>query len=240
MGSILDLFLILINMRKRKKSRRKIFFLILLIIFLTCYFLLIFIKSLNKKAYEIAVFDIEKRLDRNVLKYYNFDSVLNYSVDDLISIEYDKDKNSIINIRYNVNSINEFIDLNINQIEDILLLNKSSNWFSDSNYLVIMMPIGMAFNSLYFEGLGPKIPYRIYYIESYYMNLSTKVTNYGINNSLVELYIILTIKYRIIGNKTKTVEKQYDYLLSSSLISGKVPSIYENGLVKDSNLIELK
>lgn len=239
MGSILDLFLISINMRKNK-SKKKYGLLVMVIFCLIGYFIFILISNLNKRSYEIAVFDIEKKLDRNALKYYNFDEVLNYKVDDLITIEYDKDKNNIINVRYNVNNTNTFLNNNMSQIENVLLLNKTNNWFDDKNYIVIMMPVGMAFNNLYFEGFGPKIPFRIYYLESYYVNLSTKVTNYGINNSLVELYIILTIKYQIIKNKSSIIKKQYDYLLSATLINGKVPSIYENGIIKDSNSIELK
>lgn len=240
MGSILDLFLISINMRKIKRKKNYKFLLLLMVLILIGYFIFILVNNLNKRAYEIVVFDIEKKLDRNALKYYNFDEVLNYSVDDLITIDYDSSGNNIINVRYNVNNTNKFLDSNIGQIENIILLNKNSNWFDDKGYIIMMMPVGMAFNNLYFESFGPKIPFRIYYLESYYINLSTKVTNYGINNSLVELYVILTIKYQIIKNKSKTIEKQYDYLLSATLVNGKVPSIYEEGFIKDSNSVELK
>lgn len=227
-------------MKVYKRKRKSRFFLIFIVIGFISFFVLFLIRTLNKRAYEIAVFDIEKRIDRNVLKYYNFDNVLNYSVDDLITIEYNQTKDNIINVKYNVHNTNTFIDNNINQIEDVLLLNKNNNWFNDKNYLVIHLPIGMAFDNLYLESYGPKIPFRIYYIESYYINLNTKITNYGINNSLVELYIVLTIKYRVIANKTKTIEKHYDYLLAATLVNGKVPSIYENGLEKESNIVEIK
>lgn len=161
-------------------------------------------------------------------------------MNDLIKIEYSKNEKEIINVRYDVNNTNHFIDENLGQIENLLVLNSSNNWFNNTNYLVVMVPVGMLFNNLYFDSMGPKIPFKIYYMESFYANLYTKITNYGINNSLVELFIVVTVKYQIIGYRSKTIKKTYDYLLAATLINGKVPNMYNEGIVKESNKVELK
>ena len=224
---------------KRYKKKNSLIAIVILLLGI-CYFCYIFTIKLSNKVYNIAIFNIEKKIDQNVLKYYNFDSVINYNVDDLISIEYSKDGNTILNIKYNVAITNEFIDHNLEQLESIILLNKSGNWFNDNNYLIINVPVGMIFNNLYFDSMGPKIPFKIQYLESYYANLNTKIKNYGINNSLVELYLVLTIKYKIVGNNTKVITKSYDYLLAANLVAGKVPSIYNEGITRESNIVEIK
>ena len=89
------------------------------------------------------------------------------------------------------------------------------------------MPLGVVSNSVFFANLGPKIPVYLHFIDSVLTQVKTKVTDYGINNALLEVYLNVTISYEIISPVTET-KKTLDYqlLMDSKVIQGRVPNLY--------------
>jgi len=68
----------------------------------------------------------------------------------------------------------------------------------------------------------------------------TKITNYGLNNALVEAYIKITIEGKIItpiSSKKKSVA--YDLLISSKIINGRLPNFYGNYLTSNSSIFDV-
>lgn len=101
--------------------------------------------------------------------------------------------------------------------------------------IILDIPLGIISNSPFLANLGPKIPVTIRFINSVFSNVKTRLTNYGINNAMIEVYLNVTISYEVILPVTKeTKEKNYELLIDSKLIQGKVPEWYNKAFESQS------
>lgn len=100
------------------------------------------------------------------------------------------------------------------------------------------IPMGVVFNNTFLANLGPKIPVRFKVMGDIITNIESKVTNYGINNALIETTIHLVLTERVIlpvTSKTNTVT--VDIPIALKIIQGTVPDYYFNGLNNSSPIL---
>ncbi len=96
-----------------------------------------------------------------------------------------------------------------------------------NNGLIIAIPLGAASGKHLIVNLGPKVPVKISFLENLKANLRTEVKAYGINNSLVNVYIKFDIEQNIeMPSAADSFSNEYEMLLSSKLIYGVVPNFY--------------
>ena len=70
--------------------------------------------------------------------------------------------------------------------------------------------------------------------------MQTKIKEYGVNNSLIEVYLKVSLNEEIIvPYSSKKINNSCEILLSSQVIEGIVPSIYNGLLEKNSSLINV-
>lgn len=94
----------------------------------------------------------------------------------------------------------------------------------------INMPLGMLVSRALFTTLGPDIKIEVLPVSSYQTDIYTNLIDYGINNSLFELYLKVNIKVEtIIPLKTSQIDYNTNLLLSSIVIQGEVPYYYYMG-----------
>ena len=94
----------------------------------------------------------------------------------------------------------------------------------------INMPLGMLVSRALFTTLGPDIKIEVLPVSSYQTDIYTNLVDYGINNSLFELYLKVNIKVEtIIPLKTSQFDYNTNLLLSSIVIQGEVPYYYYMG-----------
>ena len=94
----------------------------------------------------------------------------------------------------------------------------------------INMPLGMLVSRALFTTLGPDIKIEVLPVSSYQTDIYTNLVDYGINNSLFELYLKINIKVEtIIPLKTSQIDYNTNLLLSSIVIQGEVPYYYYMG-----------
>lgn len=96
--------------------------------------------------------------------------------------------------------------------------------------IVFFVPIAQALNLPLLGNLGPKVPIRFHIIGNVSSDVSTKITEFGINNALVEVNIHLKVNVQIIvpfASKTSTVEQTIPVAIG--LTRSQVPNIYTNG-----------
>ena len=73
-----------------------------------------------------------------------------------------------------------------------------------------------------------------------YTNIKTKVSNYGLNNALVEVYVVIETKQQLVIPFTKkNLNFKYEILVSSYFINGKIPGIYSKNFEISSNIFTL-
>lgn len=102
------------------------------------------------------------------------------------------------------------------------------------------IPAGVVFNNSILANLGPKIPVRFSLIGNILANIESKVTNYGINNALVDVKMNLKINQKVIlPIATRDIVVEVNIPLAIKIIQGVVPEFYFNGLAKNSSSFEL-
>ena len=106
--------------------------------------------------------------------------------------------------------------------------------------IILRLPIGILTNNTILSNLGPKIPVRLHYIGDVNSNITTKVTQYGINNAMVEVGVHLEMTAQIIlPFVTQKKILDCDIPIAIKIIQGSVPYYYGSGLLKDSSLYSI-
>ena len=108
--------------------------------------------------------------------------------------------------------------------------------FIDSG-IVCEVPLGALTGNGFVANLGPVIPLRMSFLGQVSSHLKTKVTSYGINNLLLEVYVEVEIKGKIsLPKSSDIVAIKVEAPLSIKVISGVVPNYY--GGIIDKNSLE--
>ena len=155
-----------------------------------------------------------------------------------------RDKNNdIVTVDINRQVVNKFLNTTIVNIENNLIAvengsisnielpkNIGSSKFKRIKQGVIMdIPSGLIFGNSFFSDVGPKIPVKVNLLGNVVGDIDVRVRDYGINNTLIEIYIKVNIEEKIILPMTfKKINIKYDILVDSKLIHGKIPNYYLN------------
>ena len=149
------------------------------------------------------------------------------------------------------NSKEEIVNIDINTSKSYILLNKIVNNLKNSNstyrdmyaknkknYIVLRYPIGLISNNILINNLGYRIPIRLELNSNILTGIKSKVTNYGLNNALIEVYLRVKFTSNVVYfSLDDRVDNEYEILLASKMIMGRVPEMFNGYLEKsiDSN-----
>ncbi len=106
--------------------------------------------------------------------------------------------------------------------------------------IIYEIPSGIVFNNALISNIGPKIPVKLNLVGDIVSGVKTKITNYGINNALIEVNVNLEVTEQVILPFTsKRVKVSIDIPVAMKLIEGTVPNYYLNGINQNSASITL-
>lgn len=217
-------------MRYRFKSAKKggnfIKIMVVGIVIATLFWFKFFSKRMEPKI--IA----EARIKADTRIYKLLNNAINDSVNKI-------DNNRLL--IFNKNRNGEIILAEYNLQETYKLMNYFNNKMKESNnnFSFFVSP-GLASKDFLLNYIGNKIPIKIKMSNNYYTNLKTKVTDYGFNNAMVEVYLVIEIKQQmIIPFEKKTESKKYELLISNYFITGKVPDFYGEKYTTLSNIFDI-
>ena len=225
---------------------------LLVIVFLSIIFfsLLLFIsygKSSTPKIIDVANHKIEKVTYQFFSDLITEKIINESSTNDLIYIN-DSSKNEIVSIDYNMEKtyellthVSKILKESLSDFENGLIDVKIYDEYLNTSKsgLYLNLPFFVGTNNIFLSSLGPKIPVHIHFTGSLLTNIKTKVTNYGLNNALLEIYITILINEQLITPVTKeNLKLNYDILIAAKVINGKVPSFYGTTLESNSNLVD--
>ena len=109
----------------------------------------------------------------------------------------------------------------------------------DESYFYI--PSGIIFNTTMLNNIGPRIPINLEIISSVNPNLKTEVTEYGINNSLIEVYINVIVDVKmILPMYSNTMQIVVVVPLAVKLIQEEVPKYYQRGYASSTLFFDEK
>lgn len=220
------------NSKKRYLRKRFIIVIVCLVLFI--YFFLGLSKNVSYYYLSYSEKEARKIIDL---------SVGNAITDDIL--EDIKDKN-LYKVSKNSNGEIEMVDYDsylvnafLRDITDNIALSLEKEE-SNPNKIAFYIPLGSIFQNPILNNKGPKIPVRMEIIGSVLTNINTKVTEYGINNCLIEMYVHVEVKEKVILPViAKTITITNDLPVSYKIIKGTVPSYYGNSINKDSSIYSI-
>lgn len=154
--------------------------------------------------------------------------IVNISISDILE---QTNGDNLVNITYdsegNVTSITANTIL-ANKLNTQIVENCQNN-LSDMTMLNFSVPLGSFSGIPLLNGLGPKITIKMTPVGSINTKFNSIFTSQGINQTCHQIYIDITANISVLlpgVDKTVTVNTQY--LISESIIIGKVPQVYFN------------
>ena len=158
------------------------------------------------------------------------------SKNEIISVDVDMEKsyifmeNVVSEIRNNIRKF-QYGEYKYYNMESLSVIDRG---------LVIAIPLGAITGKNLVVNLGPRIPVKISLLENVKGSIRTEVKNYGINNSLINVYLKIEIEQNIeMPSATNSFNNYYEMLISSKLIQGKVPSFFGDWSNKESEIVNI-
>ena len=212
---------------------------ILFIVMMTSLLLNTIGKRVSNQMIDISKFIIKDVIINTVYANIKGDTLKKYNINDLIKINY-RDK-KVSDVDYNLeNTYDILIDIKSSVMEMIPKYDFSGYSYDVKvfdNFMILEMPFYNYSSNLLLANSGPKISAKINYIRYVNGSVKTKIKTYGINSLQVELYLNIEIFSDIVVpfiNKENITSM--DILISSKIIQGEIPSIY-NGLYESESKI---
>ena len=227
------------------KLSKIIFVTIILIVLFTFFLLSKFVHQLDKSLVDISTNEITRvtyrfitdKLNQNIFNDQNLEDILILEKNDsgeILYVDFNLDQAYQVLNQVSLVLTNSFDELESGNVSVAYLDSELSH---ELGSMVLSIPIGNSFEHLYFYNLGPRIPVRINFIGSVLTNLKTKVTDYGFNNALVELFVYIEFKTQIMSPfEVEEVTLQYDAVIASMMIEGEVPQFYGGTIEKESSI----
>lgn len=229
---------------KIKKYKLKNMFIIVIII--VTFIDIVIFNTLGKKLGESVSFLTKLKLDE-ITKYYMNDTIKKYlNIDSNDYIKINLVNNNIVSVDIDnvmcnklLNNIIVDLESNVKNLE----MGKINNYHNmeiikGKDGIIMFMPVGVSFGNSLFSGLGPKIPVKVSFLENVDAYVDVVVENYGINNSLIKLYINIDIEEVLeMPTKNRFSNVKYKFLISSKLINGEVPSVLGGTISRSSNVV---
>lgn len=239
-----------IKFHRGKLKKKNIFIIIFTILILS---ILLSFKFINTKISPVLISYAQLELT----KFSNL--VINNAVAAEVSDKIDiselfiiskNDDGEIKTIDFNPLVVNKLLTLitsniqkNLRYIEqgNIDKLNMEQSELSNYNVsklkkgIIFEIPSGIVFNNAMLVNLGPKIPVKLSLVGDIISNVNTKVTNYGINNAMIEVSINIKLSEQVIlPFISQKINIESNIPVAIKLIQGSIPNYYFNGIDKNS------
>ena len=212
-------------MKLKERLKRKYYFLITFLISLFLFIIIfsLYSKKLNPKLNDYIDFLVKDEIYKKVIKSNNF--ITNEEVNDILYIDKNK-SNEIVYLDYDIDKTYKLLNKYIDSLKK-----------DNSKSKILTVPFFIASDNIIISSLGPKIKFKYEIIDNVKGKIKTKVTDFGVNNALVEMYFEHEIGYLVVipMNKKESVLKT-EILISSKIINGKVPTFYGKNIFKESSV----
>lgn len=206
---------------------------IFLIIFST-----IFLIILNKKAMPVIMNYASvqtKKIGIEVLRNTGTDE-LNELIDNNNLFSVTQNNNGEIeSIDFNTSVINEALKIIAKNVRKRLKEVEKGKNLPDEIYenildkklkngIIYEVPVGVVFGDSLFSNIGPKIPVKIKYSGNVSLDIKTRVSEYGLNSALIEVYVLVEVTQRtILPFQSKDIKLSSEIPIVIKVIKGSIP-----------------
>lgn len=234
---------------KKIKISTKISLIIIFLVLLTY----LFLDYCGKKVFPVLMTQAEtdcKKMAIVMIQNSLNDDVLSALDEEMYNIVQTSD-GQIQTIDFNPIIVNKFLSkttkvvsenlkkLENGEIEDISFIDTDQYDLKKlKNGVISEIPMGIISNNVLLSNLGPKIPVKLNLIGNVISNIETNISNYGINNAMIEIYAKVEVTEQVIlPFQTKTIKIINDIPVAIKIINGNVPEYYSNGKLSESSNI---
>lgn len=243
---------------KKRHTLRKGNVLVFIVIFLfvfICWFLSYVNRRVSPTLFNFAEIETTKLANLIINRAINRQVAKALDLDDLFVLIKNND-GEIETIDFNTAIVNKILSTTTNSIQiylkaieqgniDLIELPEEILIEYDREKLkkgiIYEVPLGIATKNIFLANLGPKIPIRMGLVGSVVSNINTKLNQYGINNVLVEVNIVIEVVQQVnLPFMSKRVNLKTNVPLALKVIQGKIPQYYQGGgFEKNSSLLAL-
>lgn len=154
---------------------------------------------------------------------------------EIVSVDFDP-----IYVNKALTGVTNTVQENLKKMEEgnIELSNNVSP--SEKNGIIYEIPFGIVFYTPILADLGPKIPVKVRMVGSVVSNVKTKITNYGINNALLEVLVEIEVSEQVILpfiSQKETIKQEIP--VAMKVIQGTVPKYYGGSMSDRSSLLSI-
>ena len=151
------------------------------------------------------------------------------SEENFLKYKYDEN-NNITGVYVDTIIVNKILALVSNLISDSL-----NNGQIEERLGEVQIPLGQLCSEALFANLGPMIKIETSPMYSYTTDLFTETSEYGINNTLFEVYIKASISIEaFIPLKSQHINLETKIYLVSEVLQGSIPIYYFSGNLKEN------
>lgn len=191
--------------------------------------------------------------------------IVNNSIQEVVLDELDnnvaieiakKEDGTPASINFNTYIINKIVSKAVMKIyQNIIYLEKGKieefefdnvNFeVSDENLkkgIIYQIPYGLIFKSPLIANMGPLLPVKFSLIGDVVSNVKSNISQYGINNALIEVEANIKIKMQVIIPLASTIsDLNYNIPLAAIVVQGNVPTYYQgsNSLGENNFVVPL-
>ena len=193
----------------------------------------------TKKISDIIINDsVKKELDNGLTFEKLF--ITTYDNNNLSTIDFD----SII-VNKLLNNVTSNIISSIKSVEngniDNLNMLKNYNINKLKKGIIYEIPLAYSYNNVFLSNISPKIPVKIHMIGNVNSNIRTKVTDYGINNALLEVYLDIEIELQVIlPLLSSNIVNKSSIPIAIKMINGDIPKYYSSNEKNNSLSIPIE
>ena len=195
------------------------------------------LKAAEREIAEITTTLVINNITREKLRYI--------AVDDLITVNKNiNDEITDIDFKLDVAydmllDLRADLDIVVYALKDGVLPFKNMSVINDN--LIIKIPFYTYTQNPILMNLGPKIHAQVNLLQTMRGSIDTKISSYGINSVLISLYLNLYITQTItLPTNRENTHTDFEILLASRVIQGKVPSFYAGKYETNSGLIHIE
>ncbi len=221
-----------------KNPKRNLIIIIVLIIICT-YLIVNYIGcKLTPQVHNIIEINVNKSIHNYLFNIFNTDLL---SKDELMNVvEINKNKeDEIISIDYRFDLVYQNLSKKMTKVFDgVRNLNIKMEYY-DYEKNIFFVPLGIIDKgNILITDFGFKLPVKVQFFSDINMSYKTKVSSYGMNNVLVELYLVVDVSNTVLSPSTfYEFNDTYEMIIASKVIMGKIPIFYGDTIEKSSSIV---
>ena len=242
--------------RKRKIDKINPIIVVIILLILSIMIALIYINSkLSPLLLDYAELQTQRLASLVINKAVNKQIIDNVQIDKLFSTNQNKE-GEIQTLDFNPTIVNSVLNATTNTVLlELKAIEQGSSDMIDvyeaigANYnkgklsrgIVFEIPLGAVTGNAFLSNLGPRIPVKLNLIGSVLSNLNTKISQYGINNALIEVSVKIDITEKVnLPLSSRNVTVTSNIPIAMKIIQGKIPAYYNaSGINQNSPIFTL-